>query len=115
MGPGLAEMNNGCTVLDKKLCPDPLEALKPFILLGFGAFWALEAPEPGGSQDLGVGNNAKTTYFTRDSWSHFIKVTRPLRGLEATKLATTTFLRQGALAAWWHPLNGGPADSFFFF
>ena len=29
MGPGLAEMSNRCIVLDKKMCPDPLEALKP--------------------------------------------------------------------------------------
>ena len=28
-GPGLAEMSNGCIVLDKKMCPDFLEALKP--------------------------------------------------------------------------------------
>ena len=28
-GPGFAEMSNGCIVLDKKVCPDPLEALKP--------------------------------------------------------------------------------------
>ena len=28
-GPGLAEMSNGCSVLNKKMCPDPLEALKP--------------------------------------------------------------------------------------
>ena len=27
-GSGLAEMSNGCIVLDNKLCPDPLEALK---------------------------------------------------------------------------------------
>ena len=25
----MAEMSNGCIVLDKKMCPDPLEALKP--------------------------------------------------------------------------------------
>ena len=29
-GPGLAEMSNGCIVLDKKVCPDLLEALKLF-------------------------------------------------------------------------------------
>ena len=29
MGPGLAEMSNGCIVLDMKMCPDTLEALKP--------------------------------------------------------------------------------------
>ena len=28
-GPGLAEMSNGCIVLDKNMCPDPMEALKP--------------------------------------------------------------------------------------
>ena len=28
-GPGLAEMSNGCIVLDRKMCPDLLEALKP--------------------------------------------------------------------------------------
>ena len=28
-GLGLAEMSNGCIVLDKKMCPDALEALKP--------------------------------------------------------------------------------------
>ena len=25
----LAEMSNGCIVMDKKMCMDPLEALKP--------------------------------------------------------------------------------------
>ena len=29
-GPGLAKISNGCIVLDKKMCPDPLEALKTF-------------------------------------------------------------------------------------
>ena len=28
-GPGLAEVSNGCIVLDEKMCPDPLDALTP--------------------------------------------------------------------------------------
>ena len=44
-GPGLDEMSNGCIVLDKKMYPDLLEALKPFgdssntSNGGFGVTW----------------------------------------------------------------------------
>ena len=34
--PGLAEMSNGCIVLHKKMCPDPLDLIKCFKIKGLG-------------------------------------------------------------------------------
>ena len=47
-GQGFAEMSNGCIVLDKKMCPDALEALKPSGDPSNASKWGMEVGWSGG-------------------------------------------------------------------